>query len=128
MNINKIVSCGSPFKHWEITNCLNKDTIDEISYSTIPDGNRSYDGTRAADHTGKGVDGKLRLFIDKSNCEIYPNLTMVIKKLQQKEPRPLMATERVGDNKLCNETEAEVLDKTGFVFCRTDKTRFNFLE
>ena len=49
-------------------------------------------------------------------------------KFQKKEPRPLMATERVGDNKLCNETEAEVLDKTGFVFCRINKAHFNFLE
>ena len=39
-----------------------------------------------------------------------------------------VATERVGDNKLCNKTEGEVLDKTEFVFCRTDKTRFNLLE
>jgi len=59
---------------------------------------------------------------------IFANDSNLWEKLQQKEPRPLMATERVGDNKLCNETEAEVLDKTGFVFCRVDKTRFNFLE
>ena len=26
---------------------------------------RAYDGTRAADHTGQGIDGKLRLFITK---------------------------------------------------------------
>ena len=35
---------------------------------------REYDGTRAADHTGKGVDGKLRLFVDKNNCQIFPKL------------------------------------------------------
>ena len=59
---------------------------------------------------------------------IFANDSYLWKKVQKKEPRLLMATERVGDNKLCNETEAKVLDKTGFVFCRTDKTRFNFLE
>ena len=59
---------------------------------------------------------------------IFANDSYLWKKFKKKEPHPLMATERVGDNKLCNETEAKVLDKTGFVLCRTDKTRFNFLE
>ena len=41
-----------------------KNALNEISYTNIPNGNRSFDGTRAADHTGEGIDGKLRLFID----------------------------------------------------------------
>tara|TARA_B100000029_G_C17201664_1_gene824597 strand:- start:35 stop:649 length:615 start_codon:yes stop_codon:yes gene_type:complete len=85
MNLENLTSSEFPFKHWEMSQCLNKDTLDEISYSKIPEGNRSYDGTRAADHTGKGIDGKLRLFLDKQNCKNYPNLSMVIKKLQKKE-------------------------------------------
>ena len=85
MNLENLTSSEYPFKHWEMSQCLNKDTLDEISYSKIPEGNRSYDGTRAADHTGKGIDGKLRLFLDKKNCKMYPNLSMVIKKLQKKE-------------------------------------------
>ena len=59
---------------------------------------------------------------------IFANDSDLWENFQKKEPRPLMATERVGDNKLCNDTEVEVLDKTGFVFCRIDKTHFNFLE
>ena len=59
---------------------------------------------------------------------IFLNDSYLWEKFQKKEPRPLMAMERVGDNKLCNEMEAEVLDKTGFVFCRIDTTRFKFLE
>ena len=59
--------------------------LDEISYSNIPNGNRVYDGTRAADHTGQGIDGKLRLFLNLNNYETYPNLTNVINKLQKKE-------------------------------------------
>ena len=62
-----------------------KNALNEISYSNIPDGNRAYDGTRAADHTGQGLDGKLRLFLDLNNCKAYPNLTKFIKKLQKKE-------------------------------------------
>jgi len=85
MNLENLTTSEYPFKHWEISQCLNKDTLDEISYSKIPDGNRSYDGTRAADHTGKGIDGKLRLFLDKYNCKMYPNLSIVINKLQKKE-------------------------------------------
>ena len=67
MNFSNIVEYSSPFQHWEISNCLDSNTLNEISFAKIPSGKRSYDGTRAADHTGKGLDGKLRLFIDKNN-------------------------------------------------------------
>jgi len=85
MNLENLTFSDYPFKHWEISKCLNNEALDEISYSTIPNGNRAYDGTRAADHSGKGIDGKLRLFLNKSNFATYPNLTMIIKKLQKKE-------------------------------------------
>ena len=82
MNLDNLSSSGHPFKHWEISNCLDTNALDEISYSNIPNGNRAYDGTRAADHTGEGIDGKLRLFLDLMNCRSFPNLTNVIKNLQ----------------------------------------------
>ena len=85
MNLENIKHSDFPFEHWEIKKCLDKNAIDEISYTKIPDGNRAYDGTRAADHTGNGIDGKLRLFLDFSNSSNFPNLTNVIKKLQKKE-------------------------------------------
>ena len=50
----------------------------------MPSGNRVYDGTRAADHTGEGIDGKLRLFITKENCEYFPNLKKIIDELRSK--------------------------------------------
>ena len=56
----------------------------EISFSKIPSGDRAYDGTRAADHTGKGLDGKLRLFITKNNSRNFPYLTKLIKSLGPK--------------------------------------------
>ena len=84
MNLDNLCSAGYPFKHWEISNCLDANALDEISYSNIPNGNRAYDGTRAADHTGQGVDGKLRLFLDLKNCSSFPHLTQVIKELQTK--------------------------------------------
>ena len=85
MTLENLKSFSFPFKHWEIFDCLNIKALDEIAYSTIPEGDRSYDGTRAADHTGNGVDGKLRLFLDLNNSNAYPNLTNVINELQKKE-------------------------------------------
>ena len=82
MNLDEIIEYKKPFQHWEMVNCLNNESLNEISYAKLPSGNRVYDGTRAADHTGKGVDGKLRLFIDKNNCQNFPNLTKLINKFQ----------------------------------------------
>ena len=81
-NINEELN---PFQHWEINNCLNNETLDEISFSKIPQGERSYDGTRAADHSGDGLDGKLRLFISHSNSKSFPNLIKLINLLQTKD-------------------------------------------
>ena len=84
MNLDNISFSNYPFEHWEMTDCLTTDALNEISYSMIPAGNRAYDGTRAADHTGQGLDGKLRLFIDVKNSKSYPNLTNIINELQKK--------------------------------------------
>ena len=56
MNLDKILEFSTPFQHWEISECLDDKTLGEISFAKIPDGSRVYDGTRAADHTGKGID------------------------------------------------------------------------
>ena len=85
MNLKNLMSSNYPFRHWEISKCLNEKSLNEISYSSIPDGQRLFDGTRAADDTGGGVDGKLRLFIDNYNSCDYPNLTKLINELQKKE-------------------------------------------
>ena len=85
MNFNQIIEHNYPFQHWEIIDCLDKKTLDEISFASIPDGERAYDGTRAADHSGEGKDGKLRLFITKDNAKSFPQLTKVINTLQEFE-------------------------------------------
>ena len=84
MNLDNVTQHENPFQHWEFNNCLDDQSLEEISYSKIPDGFRAYDGTRAADHTGEGLDGKLRLFVTKENSKYFPNLTKVINKLQSK--------------------------------------------
>ncbi len=82
MKLNNIIHSDFPFNHWEFNDCLDESTLKEISFSKIPSGLRAYDGTRAADHTGEGIDGKLRLFITKENCNDFPYLTNLINSLQ----------------------------------------------
>ena len=78
MNLDRVIEHKIPFKHWEFNNCLSKESINEINSAKIPHGDRSYDGTRAADHTGEGKDGKLRLFLTKENADHFPNLKKTI--------------------------------------------------
>ena len=85
MNLNNTQQCDIPFKHWEISSCLDDKSLNEICVAGIPEGDRSYDGTRAADHSGQGVDGKLRLFVSKENKDSFPYLTKIINDLQNKE-------------------------------------------
>ena len=85
MNLDNIVHSEFPFNHWQFSNCLNENALNEISYSNIPSGTRAYDGTRAADHTGEGIDGKLRLFITRENFNNFPHLTKIINSLQSNE-------------------------------------------
>ena len=85
MNLNNTQEHNEPFKHWEISNCLDDKSLNEICLASIPEGDRSYDGTRAADHSGQGVDGKLRLFVSKENKDSFPYLTKIINDLQNKE-------------------------------------------
>ena len=85
MKLDNITESDFPFNHWQFSDCLSDDALNEISYSKIPSGKRAYDGTRAADHTGEGVDGKLRLFITKENSNDFPHLTSIIKNLQSKK-------------------------------------------
>ena len=85
MNLDNITHSNFPFNHWQFNNCLDENALNEIAYSKVPEGERAYDGTRAADHTGQGVDGKLRLFITKENHSNFPNLTKIINSLQSEK-------------------------------------------
>ena len=114
MNLKEINECSNPFQHWEIFNCLNKEALDEIIFASIPDGKRAYDGTRAADDTGEGLDGKLRVFIDKQNSSNYPNLTKLINFLQTEKISSLLG-KLLKKNLSKSYVRLEVIgDKTGF--------------
>ena len=114
MNLENLTHADFPFNHWVFSNCLEEGALDEISYSNIPSGDRMYDGTRAADHTGQGVDGKLRLFITKNNCQKFPYLTKLIQSLQSKEM--VNKISKIIDKDLSNSyVRLEVIgDKKGF--------------
>ena len=114
MNLENLTHADFPFNHWVFSNCLEEGALDEISYSNIPSGDRMYDGTRAADHTGQGVDGKLRLFITKNNCQNFPYLTKLIQSLQRKEM--VNKISKIIDKDLSNSyVRLEVIgDKKGF--------------
>ena len=114
MNLENLTHADFPFNHWVFSNCLEEGALDEISYSNIPSGDRMYDGTRAADHTGRGVDGKLRLFITKNNCQNFPYLTKLIQSLQRKEM--VNKISKIIDKDLSNSyVRLEVIgDKKGF--------------
>ncbi len=114
MNLENLTHADFPFNHWVFSNCLDKGALDEISYSKIPSGDRMYDGTRAADHTGQGVDGKLRLFITKNNCQNFPYLTKLIRSLQSIEM--VNKISKIIDKDLSNSyVRLEVIgDKKGF--------------
>ena len=114
MNLENLTHADFPFNHWVFSNCLEEGALDEISYSNIPSGDRMYDGTRAADHTGQGVDGKLRLFITKNNCQNFPYLTNLIQSLQNKEM--VNKISKIIDKDLSNSyVRLEVIgDKKGF--------------
>ena len=114
MNLENLTHADFPFNHWVFSNCLEEGALDEISFSNIPSGDRMYDGTRAADHTGQGVDGKLRLFITKNNYQNFPYLTKLIQSLQDKEM--VNKISKIIDKDLSNSyVRLEVIgDKKGF--------------
>ena len=87
----------SPFTHWELNEPLTEGQITEIINADIDnpiEHNLNYDGTRAIDGgEGKFREGisdggralKFRCFITKENSNDFPNLTNLIKELQNKK-------------------------------------------
>ena len=79
-----------PFNHWEYSDALTEEAIEEIVKADIPDvskHNLSYDGTRAIDggaaefREGIASGGeaiKFRCFVSKENEKQFPNLIKFI--------------------------------------------------
>ena len=91
---NKTKLCEVPFKHFELSEPLTNEVVQEIYKADIADPrkeNLNYDGTRALDG-GEGSfregikDGgkakKLRCYVTKENSNIFPHLTNFIGELR----------------------------------------------
>ncbi len=61
-----------PWRHWEIDGALSDEMIAEVAAADVPHGPRAYDGTRAADKGGQGVDALLRCFVTPENIDQFP--------------------------------------------------------
>ena len=83
--LNRSKAFNLPFNHWEISNPLTKDMIKELRNVSISEAPRSFDGTRAADGGGNGIDGKLRVFLEKDNANLLPSGHQLIEDLRSKE-------------------------------------------
>ena len=83
--LNKVRSYDDPFPHWELDSPLSPEMINELQEVKISDAPRSFDGTRAADAGGDGIDGKLRVFLEKENKHLLPNGMELIDDLRNKD-------------------------------------------
>ena len=115
-----------PFNHWEYSNALSEEAIDEIVKADIPDvskHNLNYDGTRAIDGGAaefrEGIsDGgkalKFRCFVTHENTREFPGLTNLIKELQSKETH-LKISELINKDLSNSYVRVEVIcDREGF--------------
>jgi len=74
-----------PYRHWLVKKPFSTDMLAEVAATPIPDGRRAYDGTRAADNGGGGVDGKLRCYITRENVGEFPAMGKLIRELMAPE-------------------------------------------
>ena len=79
---NHLTNHPYPFNHWTIDQPFSEEAIEEIYRVQIPEGEVIFDGTRAGDKTGKDLLGKLRVFINKDNCDDFPELNKLVQELE----------------------------------------------
>jgi len=83
--LNRCTTHSNPFPHWELDSPFTNELINELNDVNISDAPRSFDGTRAADAGGDGLDGKLRVFLESDNSENLSNGMELIKDLRDKD-------------------------------------------
>ena len=123
---NKSTKHEIPFDHWEYSDALTEESIEEIIKADIPDLNKlnlTYDGTRAIDGGGaefrEGIASggkaiKFRCFVSKENAAQFPHLVKFINELQSKETHQTIS--KMIDRDLSNSyVRVEVIcDREGF--------------
>ena len=83
--LNRCTTYSNPFPHWELDSPFTNELINELNDVNISDSPRSFDGTRAADAGGDGLDGKLRVFLESDNSENLSNGMELIEDLRDKD-------------------------------------------
>ena len=71
----------SPYRHWIVDQPLDDGMLTEVGKTRVGSGGWAYDGTRASDNGGGGINEKLRCYIEKDNVEHFPGLARLIDQL-----------------------------------------------
>jgi len=71
----------SPFRHWQIEGALTPAMVAEVGATEVPQGRRAYDGTRAGDNGGGGLDAALRCYVTPENVDRFPVLAGLVEEL-----------------------------------------------
>ena len=123
---NKSKQFELPFKHWELSEPLTTEAINEIIKADIANPNEhklEYDGTRAIDggegmfREGISTGGKalkFRCFVTKENSKDFPGLTKFIEEVRQKETHQKISN-MIGKDLSNSFVRVEVIcDRKGF--------------
>jgi hypothetical protein len=82
-----------PYTHWVVDQPVTSEVLTEVVVTPMNKGPRAFDGTRAADDGGGGLDAKLRLYITDENVDEFPAMGKLIDELLA--PDTVMQFERM---------------------------------
>jgi hypothetical protein len=78
---NSTTEFNFPYTHWVVEQPVTPEVLTEVVTTPMQKGPRAFDGTRAADDGGDGLDAKLRLYITRENVHEFPALGKLIDEL-----------------------------------------------
>ena len=82
---NHLTNHTYTFNHWTVDQPLSVEAIDEIYQVKITKGEVIFDGTRAGDKSGKDLLGKLRVYVNRDNCNDFPELNKLVQEMRSRE-------------------------------------------
>ncbi len=78
---NSTTQFDFPYTHWIVEQPVTSEVLTEVVTTPMNKGPRAFDGTRAADNGGDGIDAKLRLYITDENVDEFPAIGKMIDEL-----------------------------------------------
>ena len=78
---NSTTQFDFPYTHWVVDQPVTSEVLTEVVVTPMNKGPRAFDGTRAADDGGGGLDAKLRLYITDENVDEFPAMGKLIDEL-----------------------------------------------